>query len=290
LGQRGLVRLSKLYGRRETHQGFRTRNQGALRILIPGVYAVGLIRITGVRAEFGDVVVGKGTASVIAVGFFVGLIGYALRAHERWFPYYINFERYRVELKDAIDRVLGTKTEGDNVNVYKYFLETKASDISDRIHYFSSFYYMLTELSLFSGMAAYFFVAQCLFSATKAGNSRGATFGAVLIGFAVLVQLVALFPLSGVRTSRTKTALVVEVVLAILGVVSMVVAYLEMPGMDVRRLLREIGWTPVVFVIASYLFWRLAEKHWKQVIREQVVLVSDRAADLIAVNRTFVAF
>jgi hypothetical protein len=261
---------------KELEIGFRE----LFRILIPGAYVVSLAQVIAPDAAFTQRLV-KDTASGVAATFFLGLIGYALRVHERWLPYFWYFEKQRVRLNDEIARVASVSRERDNVDFYKYFLETSADNLSDRIHYFTSFYYMLLELSLFSAAAAYVLVAQFLFKAIASVSPIVVKLAVCSIALACIIQLTVLFALSGIKTVRTKRALVAEPLLGILALVIMILSGFWKGVLSVHILLCGIGLTPAILLTASYLFWRLGEKHWKQVIGEQVTLVNDHAKDLV---------
>jgi hypothetical protein len=45
--------------------------------------------------------------------------------------------------------------------------------------------------------------------------------------------------------------------------------------------LRSVGVAPPLLCLLCYLFWRLGDKHWKQIIGEQIVLINVRSAELI---------
>ena len=253
------------------------------RIFIPGAYAVVLVQLLTPKSDFAQLIAGR-TTSALSAAFFLGLIGYALRVHERWFPYFIHFEKYRLILKNEIDRVIGSETPDDNVRYYKYFLETDAEKVNDRIHYFTSFYYMLVEVSLFSALGVLFSVHRWLFTLTGVSHHTAALFGTAAILTAVALQLGVEAGLQSIRTRRTKIIIGAEFLLLSAGFLVMLVAAYRAGGLgDVECL----GWTPLLLLIVTYLFWRLAEKHWKQIINEQLVLVNHRADALIAVSRMF---
>src|SRR5438046_1772606 len=75
------------------------------RIFVPGAYALLLLQLltpgTPALTRFEQSTLAQGIAI-----FFAGLFGYALRAHERWWPYFLWFESERVRLDNAIRRVL----------------------------------------------------------------------------------------------------------------------------------------------------------------------------------------
>ena len=55
--------------------------------------------------------------------FFMGIVGYALRVHERWFPYFRQINQGRDQLNRVIDEVLGSDQEKDIAHLYKYYLK-----------------------------------------------------------------------------------------------------------------------------------------------------------------------
>lgn len=145
------------------------------RIIVPGAYGVILILLFAPQSSAATFV-GRSLGFGVSSSFFLGLFGYALRPHERWAPYFLHFEKYRVQLNEEITRILTTAPvvrevenvlpparnvheSRDHVALYKLFLESKAADLRDRVHYFSSFYYMLIELSLFSWLVAFWITA-----------------------------------------------------------------------------------------------------------------------------------
>lgn len=265
---------------KELEIGFRE----LFRIVIPGAYFVSLAQVIATDSEFSKLII-QNTASGLAATFFLGLICYALRPHERWFPYFLYFEKQRSALNDEIARITGLSPQTDNVGVYKYFLETEVAEFSDRIHYFSSFYYMLIELSLLSAAGAYFMMASALFHSVVPLHRRTAVTGVVLISIAGAIQLCALFPLTSVRTHLTRILLFVEGFIGIVGI-----AWLTVMSLCNRVFLvsfRAAGWTALLLVITAYLFWRLADKHWKQIIGEQIALVNVRAGELIKSAETY---
>jgi hypothetical protein len=266
---------------KELELGFRE----LFRILIPGAYAVSLAQVVAPNASFSQTLL-KTTASGLAATFFLGLIGYALRVHERWFPYYRYFEKQRASLNNEIARIAAVSPETDNVDFYKYFLETSAESLNDRIHYFSSFYYMLVELSLFSVAAAYVILANFLFTRVSISSTAAAA-AAWSIALACIIQLVAVFALTGIRNTRTKYAVIAAPVLALVALVIMVMSGYRHGTPVVHAFACGLGPAPLILVVMSYLFWRLGEKHWKQIVREQIVLVNDRATDLIKVSRKY---
>ena len=151
------------------------------RIVVPGVYGTLLIVLLAPESELAKFI-GKSIGAGLGSSFFLGLFGYALRPHERWAPYFLTFEKHRIKLNDEIIRVVAASPavpevevalvpiqhqSPDHVALYKVFLECKAVDVKDRIHYFSSFYYMLVELSFFSWVAAFWVTAAYLLKSAR---------------------------------------------------------------------------------------------------------------------------
>lgn len=250
------------------------------RILVPGGYALGLAQLIAPTDHLTEALT-RNTASGITAAFFIGLIGYALRAHERWFPYYMYFEKQRAALNNEIADVASVPSAKDNVDCYKYFLETNSDGLNERIHYFSSFYYMLVELSLISTLAAYSISAFCLFQATYSISPKLSIFSISLILLAIAIQLVAQFPLSGVKTKRTKAFLKIEVIAAILALLLMTSASFIHGALSLAAFYKSRAIAVPPLIIVGYLFWRLGEKHWRQVIGEQIVLVNVKSDCLI---------
>jgi hypothetical protein len=253
------------------------------RILVPGAYAVTLAKVAAPTSAFTTLVTGS-TASGIAASFFLGLIGYALRPHERWFPFYMHFEKYRHELNSAIASVLGKDVTSDNVDIYKYFLETQADDMSDRIHYFSSFYYMLIELALFSWVAAFFVLCNNVWRLTAPAHPNVTRIAVALVICSGLLQFAIQWPLTAVKTKRTENILKLEWILSSLALVIFVEPACRASTWSLSGTM-HMGAVPVALFAVGYLFWRLGDKHWKQIIREQVVLVNHRAATIVEIAK-----
>lgn len=258
---------------KELEIGFRE----IFRIIIPGAYFLSLTQVVASHLPFSKLIT-TSTAAGLAATFFLGLIGYALRAHERWFPYFRAFEVQRASLNNEIARITELSNSEDNVSVYKYFLETGAAEFSDRIHYFSSFYYMLIELSLFSGAAAYFMITSSFFDRLRDINKAFAYTAVVLVGLACVIQLGALFFLTSVRTLRSRMVLYCDFGLSVAAIVCLVIG--GVCSNIAGAAFRAIGWTPLLLLILCYLFWRLGEKHWQQIVGEQLVLVNVKADKL----------
>lgn len=119
------------------------------RIFVPGAYAFGVARYFTAQPHwlFGT------TGGVLGSVFFLGLIAYAFHVHENIWPYKKHFRTHTDKLNAAVALAASLKAEGQHKNFYKYFLESRVpSSLRERIHYFSSFYYMLAELSFLSVM------------------------------------------------------------------------------------------------------------------------------------------
>ena len=86
-------------------------------------------------------------------------------------------------------------------------------------------------------------------------------------------QLAAQFALSGVKTKRTKIVLKYEVIAAGVALLLMASAALKNKALSFIAFWQTGGSTVLFLFIAGYLFWRLADKHWRQIIGEQIVLV-----------------
>lgn len=117
------------------------------RILVPGIYAGVLIRAIAPFEWVGKISsdgIGK-----LAISIALGIFLYAARVHE-WVPGYRGFFGTELaKLNSEISKV--SEKERDHTHEYKYFLEACVSGgLRDRIHYFSSFYYMLCAMSLSS--------------------------------------------------------------------------------------------------------------------------------------------
>ena len=65
--------------------------------------------------------------------------------------------------------------------------------MSDRIHYFTSFYYMLIELSFLSSLGAYVIVFGCIYQMAKDVSPTSDRLGIDAVLFVIVVQLVVLF-------------------------------------------------------------------------------------------------
>jgi hypothetical protein len=266
------------------------------RIVIPGAYGVLLILVVAPNSEVGKLA-NKSIGIGVGFSFFLGLVGYALRPHERWAPYFLHFEKYRRKLNDEIVRVVGVRrlaqaeeakdeNQGhDHVAIYKLFLESKASDVKDRIHYFSSFYYMLVELSLFSLIAAFWITSHQVFFLARVLQHRYSDWiGHLVISVGLVLQAILLCGLTSVQTARSKVTLGLSMTLAASGVLYVFLVclpenltYLASQGLDPNPL-------PLGLLFVAFAFERLGAKQWKQIIEEQVILVRWRESDIRGVG------
>jgi hypothetical protein len=129
------------------------------RIIVPGLLVLGYMKV-----EFpNQLSAWNGTASlayILIISFFMGLVVYVSQIH-KWCPPWRNvfnqeIKRLANEVKVALGgapSLMGKDYEAE----YKHFLETKADrSFTERVHYFTSFYYLLTEISqlflLFAGV------------------------------------------------------------------------------------------------------------------------------------------
>ncbi len=247
------------------------------RIVVPGAYA--LVLLEWLSREEVALVGGEGkTLSYIALSVLAGLIAYGLQVHEKWFPYTEVFRHNRDRLNRRIVEVAQVQDSKDYVYEYKYFLETSA-DIRDRIHYFSSFYYMLDEMSLISVVAAVGLIAR-FFDELHSGNPISTYF--------VLVALV--WQLGGFyRGRREKPRDAPSYGFELLGRwlcswIGIVVAwFLWNVGLAIlsnhlwpRGPVYQVDWRFWALMAAAVIFERLGAKQWKSIINEQMVLVRDK--------------
>ncbi len=134
------------------------------RILVPGLYAALLIRPIApsdwVR-EISSDGIGK-----LAISIALGLVLYAARVHKTVPGYRGFFKSELAKLNSEVSKVSGT--ERDHTDEYKYFLEARVSSgLRDRIHYFSSFYYMLCAMSLSSLLGTFGYLGVSLYVAHR---------------------------------------------------------------------------------------------------------------------------
>lgn len=128
------------------------------RIVVPG-----LLVLCYLKVEFPKQLSSwNGTTSLaymLTISFFIGLFVYVLQGHRRYWPWNKAFNNQIKKLGDEVKAALGGAPSivGENYEIeYKHFLETKADrNFAERVHYFTSFYYLLTEISqLFLILAA----------------------------------------------------------------------------------------------------------------------------------------
>lgn len=250
------------------------------RILVPGAYVMALLSLFAPRNEVVQLAE-RGTTNLLVASLFFGLIGYAARLHERCFPYFFVFERYRKPLNQAIIAATGKGGQRDNVDLYKYFLETCGSTLRDRIHYFSSFYYMLIELSFVSFVAALSVLCWRLSVAVGASCRTLAAFAYMSMLFAVLVQVALLFGLSGIRTGRLKVLSGIPLFLAVIGI--LILALISGWSSSIESFMEN--YIVPVFLLLAFAFERLGAKHWQQITSEQNILVKDRADYLAEISK-----
>lgn len=130
------------------------------RFLVPGVYAFAVFRYFLRDPSPAWLFDGWGAAAMI---FFLGVLVHAPHFHE-WLPWYKGeFKRITGHLNDVVAEAAAFEKTSDHQaykDFYKYFLEAHAdAGLRERIHYFSSFYYMLVQLSVLSLLAAFVDVA-----------------------------------------------------------------------------------------------------------------------------------
>lgn len=250
------------------------------RIVIPGAYGAALFQFLAPESAF-VVRMSRSTSSMLMAILVTGLVGYALRVHERWPPYYLVFEDGRKSLNYKIADLLGLSRERDHVHLYKYFLETKAPEMKERVHYFSSFYYMLTELSLFSFAAATALTLSFLLQLTQLVGQYKMGFFACSFVVAGLVSQTTL--LRGRRSIRGTW----EQTVALLGLLFLLLA-LGIAICASWAILRPKSLLDVapefqllLLLGASVAFERLAAKQWEALVREQLVLVQDKRSELL---------
>lgn len=122
------------------------------RILVPGLYATGLVRLIASPFDRIKEISADGVEK-LAISIALGLLLYAARVHEKIPGFRGFFKSELARLNTEISKVTGKNR--DHTYEYKYFLETRvSSSLRDRIHYFSSFYYMLCAMSLSSLLGA----------------------------------------------------------------------------------------------------------------------------------------
>jgi uncharacterized membrane protein (DUF485 family) len=118
------------------------------RILVPG-----LIIVAYLKGEFPLVVSAWSDTweYILILALFSGLCVYASRGY-RWLPPWRRAYRFQINrLGDEVKAALGGMPPihaKDYASEYKHFLEIKADrSFAERIHYFTSFYYLIAEVS-----------------------------------------------------------------------------------------------------------------------------------------------
>lgn len=250
------------------------------RILVPGAYVLGLLMLL----TPGNALVRlaeQGASSQLVASLFFGMVGYALRLHERCFPYFVLFEKYRKPLNDAIIETTSKGGGRDNVDVYKYFLETSDSPLRNRVHYFSSFYYMLVELSYISVVAGFYLLASDLLAKIGVSYeiSRHLAVASILIG--VAGQVLLLGGLTGIEGRKYKVMAILSVCLPFAGL-AILIFIAGLPSS--WECFSKGGGVPALLILA-FAFERLGAKHWKQIISEQVIFVKHESEYLNEITK-----
>jgi hypothetical protein len=255
------------------------------RIVVPGAYATLLFE--WLTAGKFDQISGEGrTLTRIAVSVLVGLIAYGLQVHEKWLPYNVVFEQSRSRLNERIIKIANASNSKDYVGEYKYFLETRAPEIKERIHYFTSFYYMLDEMSLISAIAA---IALAFMFFCELNPDRPLSTHFVLVGIAL--QLFTLYrdPYSYIieKFNRLDERLrwVLKYAASWLGITTIWIAWNWILAIYFHRMwpcgpLFRIDWRFWALISAAVIFERLGAKQWNSIIKEQIVLVNDKQIEL----------
>jgi hypothetical protein len=254
----------------EENKAFQSLNlsfRELFRIFVPGVYAVALLGWLAPKAELTQFVT-TGVIDTLVTSFFLGLIGVGLQVHEKWYPYTRDFEKWRI----LLNHELGGGP--DQVYRYKYILETLGEGIKDRIHYFSSFYYMLVELSLFS-FAAVLFLAHSFIESLRSDLGFWIWVLRMLIVVAFIVQLFLLSSFREMKGAISKLKFV-PLLLVTLWVVLLLILSWRALHTAWPFPLKKI----IVLLVATYVFYRLSTKYWKSVIMEQIIFVREKASEI----------
>jgi hypothetical protein len=123
------------------------------RILVPGTFMFFLLRLLSPVAA--PAWLSETAAGMLGSVFFLGSLVYALRVHELVWPYSVEFRRLVKNLNDCVAEASNGNKTADQKDLYKYFIESRVpAPLRERIHYFSSFYYMLTSISFLSLLGA----------------------------------------------------------------------------------------------------------------------------------------
>jgi hypothetical protein len=244
------------------------------RIIVPGAYALILYKYLQLE-PFIQVNCERSTLVYIAFSVFIGLIAYGFRIHETLQPYKHFYEKHRVKLNDEIKQnVPSTKDKDkDYVYEYKYFLETCAHEVNERIHYFTSFYYMLVEMSFISALAA-LIIGERLFYTLNPDSWLSVHF----FWIAVVIQfIVGLLPISSKNRilNFVNGYCAIIILYFIVNFVGSICRYQIWP-----RIPFDIDWQFPTLVLVTLIFGSLATKQWKNIIAEQVILVQNKKEDL----------
>jgi hypothetical protein len=255
------------------------------RIVVPGTYAVLLFEwLTAGKFEIS----GEGrTLTRIAVTVLVGLIAYGLQVHEKWFPYNVVFERGKTDLNRRIIEIGSASGDSkDYVGEYKYFLETRAPEIKERIHYFTSFYYMLDEMSLISAIAA---IALVFMFFRELNPDWPMSVNFVLVG--IVLQLITLHRDSYSKAVESYRLLekiprwMLKYAASWLGIVTIWLLWNWTLAFHYHRTwpfgpLFRIDWRFWALICVSMVFERLGAKQWNSIMKEQLVLVNNKRTAL----------
>jgi hypothetical protein len=248
-------------------QGLNLSFRELFRIFVPGVYAVALLEWLAPKAELTQFVTQRVIDTLVA-SFFLGLIGAGLQVHEKWYPYTLDFEKWRIKL----NKELGGGP--DQVDRYKYFLETRGEKIKDRIHYFSSFYYMLVELSLFS-FAAAICLTHSFIESLRSDLGFWVWVLRVLIVVALVLQLLLPSSLREKKGAVSKLKFVPLLLLTLWATL-----HLLLNWHSLYRAWPSAIQKVLYLLAAAYIFSRLGVKYWKSVIGEQIIFVREKSNEI----------
>lgn len=267
------------------------------RIVIPGGYAFVLFEWLREKQSICE----KSALLCIAVWVLVGLLAYGLQVHKRWQPYKNTFIKNVKELGDAIKKVANdNEVVGKNdeqkkdpdpyKDVYKYFLEKHAPETKERIHYFSSFYYMLAEMSLISAIAAFYLIY-------KFFADLGLDWRIVIIP-AILSLALQLFMLYRDISKEVQLKLdthprwkwIMRYAISWIGIILVGLFGMWIWAVCLNKVWPNgstfhVDWRFFVLLSVAFVFGRLAAMQWKSVISEQIILVKDKKDDLNGVIR-----
>lgn len=253
------------------------------RIFVPGAYAALLLSVLpGLPLVLAKTI--SSTSSQIAVAFFLGLVAYALRPHECWWPYNRVFWKHVNELETEIELIVGKAPTADgHTATYKYLLTTGSAVVRERVHYFSSFYYMLIALSLFSAFAAMslFFIPALLLS--REFKSGGFWITLSLLGLASVVQYLRMQRVEPTKGRPSK--LEIGFVLAILGAILVQAADFALHSGVLHFSLSRMLWMGACAALAV-VFASLGNKQWKSIVNEQKVHVRSAKDSLLKLVNT----